>query len=158
VSSFSPELLGLKHQDYNDFIVGNVHTDTLPSMRESAAMRAMTRDIAAGVAKCERECGYFSVCGGGSPINKLTENGTFASTRTAFCSLVHMVPTDLILSAFERLERGFDEGLPIPSPPAAGGYGRQEVAPVSMRAAVPARHDAGARRGKKVNIPIRSQR
>ena len=26
VSSFSPELLGLKHLDYDDFIVGNIHT------------------------------------------------------------------------------------------------------------------------------------
>jgi uncharacterized protein len=147
VSSFSPELLGLKHPDYNDFIVGNVHTDTLQGMRESAAMRAMTRDIAAGVARCERECGYFSVCGGGSPINKLTENGTFASTRTAFCSLVHMVPTDLILSALERMERGLDEGQGFP----------HDAVPQSIDAIVPSRPDAQHPRGKKVYIPIRSQ-
>jgi len=156
VSSFSPELLGLKHADYNDFIVGNVHTDTLPSMRDSAAMRAMTRDIAAGVTMCERECGYFSVCGGGSPINKLTENGTFASTRTAFCSLVQMVPTDLILSALERLERGLDEGLGIPSPPAADCSWDDAVHAPTAGSARSGPYTV-ARRGKKVNIPIRSQ-
>ena len=143
VSSFSPELLGLKHPDYNDFIVGNVHTDTLQVMRESAAMRAMTRDIAAGVTKCEQECGYFSVCGGGSPINKISENGTFASARTAFCSLVHMVPTDLILGALDRLERGLDEGLGLPLPPTATADGRNEAAPAWALATVPARPATG---------------
>ncbi len=156
-SSFSPELLGLKHADYNDFIFGNVHTDTLSSMRDSAAMRAISRDIAAGVTMCERECGYFSVCGGGSPINKLTENGTFASTRTAFCSLVHMVPTDLILSALARLERGLDEGPGISSPPAEG-CSRHDAVHAPTAGSVRAGPDTVARRGKKVNIPIRSQR
>jgi uncharacterized protein len=104
VSSFSPELLGLKNADYRDFIIGNIHTDTLEDMRRSPAMAAMTRDIAAGVAKCRRECEYFSVCGGGAPINKLAENGSFASTRTTFCTLTQMVPIDLILESFDRLQ------------------------------------------------------
>jgi len=52
VSSFSPELLGLKHGVYDDFIVGNIHTDSLDDMRHSRAMIAMARDIAAGVEAC----------------------------------------------------------------------------------------------------------
>jgi uncharacterized protein len=106
VSSFSPELLGLKNTAYNDFLIGNIHSDTLEQMLHSEAMQAMSRDIAAGVAACQAECPYFSVCGGGSPINKLTENGSFASTRTVFCDLVHRVPTDLILNALDHLEDG----------------------------------------------------
>ena len=43
--------------------------------------------------------------GGGAPVNKLFENGSFASTRTAFCALTQMVPTDLLLEAFDRLEQ-----------------------------------------------------
>ena len=104
VSSFSPELLGLKNGPYEDFIIGNVNRDSLEEMRNSAAMLAMTRDIAAGVETCRQSCEYFSVCGGGAPINKLTENGSFASGRTSFCSLTQMVPTDLILDAFDRLK------------------------------------------------------
>jgi uncharacterized protein len=103
VSSFSPELLGLKNPAYRDFIVGNVHTHSLAEMTHSEAMRAMHRDIALGVAACRRECGYFSVCAGGSPINKLTENGGFATSTTTFCRLVSQVPADLVLDAFERL-------------------------------------------------------
>ncbi len=104
VSSFSPELLGLKDGNYDDFIVGNIHTDSLEDMRHSRPMMSMTRDIAAGVEACRQKCEYFSVCGGGAPVNKLAENGSFTGTRTSFCSLTQMVPIDLILDAFDRLE------------------------------------------------------
>jgi uncharacterized protein len=104
VSSFSPELLGLKNTHYGDFIVGNVHTQSLAEMRDNPAMRLMERDIALGVEACRRTCGYFSVCGGGAPINKLTENGSFATSKTRFCELTQMVPTDLILDALERVD------------------------------------------------------
>ncbi len=105
VSSFSPELLGLKSAEYGDFIIGNVNTDSLDAMWHSATMQAMCRDIAAGTEACRQGCGYFSVCGGGAPVNKLAENGSFRSSTTSFCRLTQMVPTDLILAAFAQLER-----------------------------------------------------
>jgi uncharacterized protein len=111
VSSFSPELLGYKNTQYNDFIVGNILSDSLQDMLRSPAMQAMTRDIGAGVAMCRKECDYFSVCGGGAPVNKLAENGSFASSRTVFCNLVQIVPTDLILHALDRLEGGIDGAI-----------------------------------------------
>jgi uncharacterized protein len=110
VSSFSPELLGLKHADYQDFIIGNINTDSLEDMRRSSSMTAMARDIAAGVEACRESCEYFSVCGGGAPVNKLAENGSFRSTRTAYCGLTQMVPVDLILDAFDRLDDSLDAG------------------------------------------------
>ena len=109
VSTFSPELLGLRNAQYQDFIIGNVHASSLEEMRRSDAMRAMEGDIASGVETCRRSCEYFSVCGGGAPVNKLFENGTFASGRTSFCDLTQKVPIDLILAAFERLESGLEE-------------------------------------------------
>jgi uncharacterized protein len=105
VSSFSPELLGLKNADYGDFIIGNINTDSLDAMLRSDPMQAMYRDIAAGTDACRHGCDYFSVCGGGAPVNKLAENGSFRSSATSFCRLTQMVPTDLILDAFDRLER-----------------------------------------------------
>jgi uncharacterized protein len=104
VSTFSPELLGYKDERYNDFIVGNVHQHTLEQMLESPAMNAMVADINAGVEACRKECGYFSICGGGAPVNKLSENGTFASAQTSFCNLVQITPANLILTAFEQME------------------------------------------------------
>ena len=113
VSSFSPELLGLKNAAYNDFIIGNVNTHSLEEMRASDPMLKMARDIAAGVARCRDTCEYFTVCAGGAPINKITENGSFDSARTGFCALTQMVPTDLILGAFEQLQRSADaQSLP----------------------------------------------
>jgi uncharacterized protein len=106
VSSFSPELLGLKNRAYNDFIIGNVRVHSLQEMRSSAVLQAMSRDIRAGVVRCRQSCEYFSVCGGGAPINKLSENGSFDSERTSFCTLTQMAPTDLILEAFEQLQQG----------------------------------------------------
>ncbi|SFK03491.1 cyclophane-forming radical SAM/SPASM peptide maturase GrrM/OscB [Methylocapsa palsarum] len=110
VSSFSPELLGLKNARYNDFIVGNILTDSLEAMLAGAAMTAMAQDIAAGVEICRAGCEYFSVCGGGAPVNKLSENGRFDSGATSFCRLTEMVPTDLVLEAFGQLENaiGYD--------------------------------------------------
>jgi uncharacterized protein len=112
VSSFSPELLGLKSSVYNNFIVGNINTQSLEDMRSSAPMIAMSHDIAAGVAACRESCEYFSVCGGGAPVNKLAENGSFGSTRTSFCRLTQMVPIDLILDAFDKLKIAVDSDEP----------------------------------------------
>ena len=109
VSTFSPELLGLSSKHYQDFIIGNVHSSSLEEMRASEALSVMARDIASGVETCRQTCGYFSVCGGGAPVNKLFENGSFATGRTSFCDLTQKVPIDLILDAFERLEGGLEE-------------------------------------------------
>jgi uncharacterized protein len=103
VSSFSPELLGLKSPHYNNFIIGNINSDTLEEMRRSPAMQSMTRDIALGVEACRRSCGYYSVCGGGAPVNKWSEVNSFAATRTGFCQLTQQVPIDLILTSLRRL-------------------------------------------------------
>ena len=105
VSSFSPELLGYTNERYNNFVVGNVHQNTLQEMLDSPAMRAMVTDIRAGVDACRRECDYFSICGGVPPINKLSENGCFESTQTSFCNLVQITPANLILQAFDQMEK-----------------------------------------------------
>jgi uncharacterized protein len=112
VSTFSPELLGLRNAQYHDFIIGNVHSSSLEEMRGSDPMQAMARDIAAGVDTCRRSCEYYSVCGGGAPVNKLFENDSFASGRTSFCDLTQKVPIDLILDAFGRLESGLEGSDP----------------------------------------------
>jgi uncharacterized protein len=106
VSTFSPELLGLKNAEYDDFLLGNINQDALVDLRDRPTLARMLRDIEAGVALCRARCEYFSVCGGGEPVNKLAENGTFASAETRYCRLVKMRGTDLVLDAIERLQRG----------------------------------------------------
>jgi uncharacterized protein len=121
VSSFSPELLGYKNAAYNDFIVGNILTDELDEMLSSASMHAMMRDIHAGVEACRATCDYYSVCGGGAPVNKLSEHGRFGATRTSFCSLTQMAPVDLILNAFENAGRDLD-AIALPTNGNAGSF------------------------------------
>ena len=114
VSSFSPELLGLKNKDYGDYLLGNINHQSLGQIYQTCLASALHRDIQAGVRACEAACEYFSVCGGGAPGNKLFENGTFASTTTSYCTLTQMVPTDLILEAYGRLEQSWIDNDPAP--------------------------------------------
>jgi uncharacterized protein len=103
IATFSPELLGLKNAQYGDFLLGNINRDSLVDMPRQANFARMLADIEAGVAMCRERCGYFSVCGGGEPVNKLAENGTFASTETTYCRLTKMRGTDLVLDALDRV-------------------------------------------------------
>jgi uncharacterized protein len=104
ISTFSPELLGLKNPEYGDFLLGNINRDALVDLPQRPNFAKMLRDIAAGVEMCRERCEYFSVCGGGEPVNKLAENGTFASTETAYCRLTRMRATDLVFDALERAQ------------------------------------------------------
>jgi uncharacterized protein len=105
ISTFSPELLGLKNAAYGDYLLGNVNSAVLADFLDSPNLARMRHDIATGVGMCRGSCQYFSVCGGGEPVNKLAENGTFASTETTYCRLTKMRPTDLVLDAIERAQQ-----------------------------------------------------
>ncbi|WP_422000537.1 cyclophane-forming radical SAM/SPASM peptide maturase GrrM/OscB [Reyranella sp.] len=114
VSSFSPELLGMKNAAYGDFLLGNITINSLAEIHSACLRSALHRDIRAGTQACEAACEYYSVCGGGSPVNKLFENGSFTGTTTSFCTLTQMVPTDLILEAYDRLEQSWTGDAPAP--------------------------------------------
>ena len=103
IATFSPELLGLKNPTYNDFVLGNINRDRLTALADSPVLSRMLADINAGVAMCRDQCEYFSVCGGGEPVNKLAENGSFASSETAYCRVTKMRATDLILDTLDRV-------------------------------------------------------
>ncbi len=106
ISTFSPELLGLKNPGYGDFLLGNINYDNLTDFPKRPNLAHMLKDIQAGVQMCQETCQYFSVCGGGEPVNKLAENGKFASTETTYCRLTKMRATDLVLDAIERAQQG----------------------------------------------------
>jgi uncharacterized protein len=101
-STFSPELLGLSSPDYGDFSFGNVMTDSFDSVLSTPKFMAVARDIAAGVHRCRDTCEYFAYCGGGAPVNKYFENGSFDSTETMFCRLSKQAVLDVVLSKLEQ--------------------------------------------------------
>jgi uncharacterized protein len=103
LATFSPELLGLKNPAYDDFIIGNINRDQLTDLPQRPALLGMLADINAGVELCRQSCEYFSVCGGGEPVNKLAENGSFVSTETTFCRMTKMRTTDLVLDLLDQV-------------------------------------------------------
>jgi uncharacterized protein len=111
LATFSPELLGQTNPDYGDYIIGNVNRDSLAEMRDGPVFTKMLADIRAGIELCRETCEYFSVCGGGEPINKISENGSFVTTETTYCRMTRMRPTDLVLDRLERIQlKGTDTG------------------------------------------------
>lgn len=100
-TTFDPELLGVKTEEYGDFILGNIRHDTLDSILKTEKFRRIYEDIKAGVTLCRKTCQYFKVCGGGSACNKYWENGTFRSTETMACRLYEQIITDVVLEKFE---------------------------------------------------------
>ncbi|MGH7153543.1 MAG: cyclophane-forming radical SAM/SPASM peptide maturase GrrM/OscB [Acetobacteraceae bacterium] len=108
IATFSPELLGLKNAEYGDYLLGNVNDGVLTDFIHSPNLARMLKDISAGVRLCRDTCQYFSVCGGGEPVNKLFENGGFASAETTYCRMTKMRATDLVLDRLERVRPGAD--------------------------------------------------
>ena len=98
ISTFSPELLGNKNKDYNDFLIGNANADDFADLPYSPVLRKMNADIQKGVEECRAQCAYFDLCGGGQPSNKIAENGSFATAATSFCRMTRMAVTDLVMS------------------------------------------------------------
>lgn len=94
--TFSPELVDLRAPDGGDFSIGDVRTIDFDLIYQDPRFARLNAEIQAGVARCRASCGYFPVCGGGAPVNKLAENGTFDSTETLFCRCKYMVVTDVV--------------------------------------------------------------
>ena len=108
VSSFSPELLGLQERRLRRLPARqHQHPVAGGNPRDLPAVGASTATSRPASQACSASCEYFSVCGGGAPVNKLFENGTFTGTETSYCTLTQMVPTDLILEAYDRLEQSW---------------------------------------------------
>ena len=98
-STFSPELLDVKNDLYGgDFILGNIKTLSFDDAIESFKLKAIEIDIKKGIDKCQSNCSYFPVCGGGWPVYKLAENGTFDSTETLRCQLQVQQVADVLIS------------------------------------------------------------
>lgn len=100
--TFSPELAGLTDARFGNFSIGSLPEVNLRAALRSPVFRAMWQDIERGVANCRETCAYFDLCLGGAPINKLSENGSFASTETMYCRLAHKAVADVVLSEIER--------------------------------------------------------
>lgn len=101
-STFDPELLAVKTEQYGDFILGNVLHDSFVSVCQTEKFQKIYQDIAGGVTMCRNSCQYFGICGGGAGSNKYWENGTFDSADTNACKYRIKIITDIVLEKFEN--------------------------------------------------------
>ncbi|HVZ96125.1 MAG TPA: cyclophane-forming radical SAM/SPASM peptide maturase GrrM/OscB [Chitinophagaceae bacterium] len=101
-TTFSPELIGMKDENYIDFNLGNVHTHSYRDALQSDKFNKMFREIMTGIKMCSETCDYFKMCGGGAPSNKLYENKSFASTETRYCKYSRQIIVDSILEKMEE--------------------------------------------------------
>jgi uncharacterized protein len=98
ISTFSPELLALKAKERQRFIFGNVHRcQGLRDIFCNDRFISAYREIRHGVENCANECEYFQYCGGGAPVNKLSEKGSLEATETTYCAFTKKVWVDVCL-------------------------------------------------------------
>lgn len=99
--TFSPELASGTPDNADAFVVGHIdELDELEDVIADPRYRAMRHAIASGVSQCKRECGHFSVCGGGWPSNKYFENGRFDCSETRNCRLHTQSLADVLYKHF----------------------------------------------------------
>jgi uncharacterized protein len=103
-TTFSPELLGLRWGE-GDFVIGSVKDTPILAASESPKFLRLQDEIAAGIRACEAGCEYFRYCGGGAPVNKFSENGSFASTETMFCQLTRKLVLDVVADELAQAGR-----------------------------------------------------
>ena len=102
ISTFSPELLTMRHFDYGDFLFGNVLHDSISDIASSSKFLRVNKEIGYGIQKCKESCKHFLLCGGGTPVNKLYENGCFDSTETMYCRLKVKSLSEIVMKDFEQ--------------------------------------------------------
>jgi uncharacterized protein len=100
-STFCPEFLGMANPNYGDFVIGNLCTQDLRDALRSDVYDRLSRDVEESTNICKQSCEYFLVCGGGSPVNKLCENGSLAIAETMYCRLSTKVVADLAVEIWD---------------------------------------------------------
>ena len=109
ISTFSPELLALSGPQAERFTFGNVHScAALPDILADERLRAAYTEILRGVSNCASECEYFQYCGGGAPVNKLSETGRLDATETMFCRLTKKTWVEACLALASAPECRFE--------------------------------------------------
>jgi uncharacterized protein len=114
ISTFSPELLALEAGQRQRFIFGNVHRcGALQDILSDARFVSAYREIGRGVENCAGACEYFQYCGGGAPVNKLSETGSLEATETTYCAFTKKAWVDVCLRLANAPGNRFEVSLKL---------------------------------------------
>jgi uncharacterized protein len=102
VSTFSPEFMEVRSSEYRNFVFGNILDGNLWDFDATLLLKHTAQAIVSGVDACRSGCSYFAVCGGGAPVNKMTENGRLESAETVFCRLSVQSAADALAVFIKR--------------------------------------------------------
>lgn len=102
MSTFSPEFLGVKAPEFNNFVFADVQVEGPEAMLLDPSFQRLHADITAGVEACRKSCAYFDACGGGAPSNKYFELGSCGGTETFYCRLTRKATLEGVLAAYEN--------------------------------------------------------
>jgi uncharacterized protein len=105
VSTFSPELMEVSASEYPSFVFGNILEGSLQDFGATRLLKQTAQAITSGVDACRSGCPYFAVCGGGAPVNKISENGRLDSAETVFCRLSVQSAADALAVFIKRRGR-----------------------------------------------------
>ncbi|MEV4350032.1 cyclophane-forming radical SAM peptide maturase AmcB [Actinoplanes sp. NPDC049596] len=97
----SPELMGTRAPHYDDFIVGNILDESLPSMLARAHEVKYVSEFMHGLAECETTCSFWDMCRGAQASNRYAERSHFAVTETAHCRNTRQAPIHSMAAAFD---------------------------------------------------------
>ncbi len=102
----SPELLGITDAAYDDFVAGNVMTDTLPTILHRAGDLRYVQEFLVGLEQCKATCEFFSYCQGAHAGDRYFEHGTFTATETEHCQTSAQAPVLALTDLVEAKEPG----------------------------------------------------
>ncbi|WP_197055124.1 cyclophane-forming radical SAM/SPASM peptide maturase GrrM/OscB [Alcanivorax nanhaiticus] len=97
ISPFSPEFAGAESEKYNNFIIGNVFEDKFDDLMFKNEYQVIYRDIEKKKESCQKECQYFSICGGDYASNSYFESGDISQTHSTACKLLRQELSDILL-------------------------------------------------------------
>ena len=98
ISTFSPEFAGIKSEQFNDFVIGNIlNVNHISELENSYFYLKLKASIEKGKAVCEKTCSHFDFCGSAYLASRYTENGTLEKPLSLSCILQQQTFNHLIL-------------------------------------------------------------
>lgn len=87
VTTYCPEFAGLKNPEFNDFIIGDIMTQSLTEMFNGDPFIKLRKEIHKSIFACASSCPFFEFCGGTNFSNKFAEHRRLDVTMTSSCRL-----------------------------------------------------------------------